>query len=248
MRRFFLPGIASSAETATISGPDAHHLRNVLRLKCGDKIMVFDGTGCEYMATISAMTSKAVTLRIEKQMAMAPEAEDLLRLSIGQAILKAQKMDFLVQKMTELGVSALYPFTCERSIPTVKTEKLSQKKNRWEKIAVEASKQCQRGTLLLIHDPQPLTSLLVNCQKHNLKIILWEKSSDTNLRKVLTRLPVPETVCALIGPEGGFSAREADKAIQAGFIPVGLGPRILRAETAALAITSIIQYELGSIP
>ncbi|HED01211.1 MAG TPA: RsmE family RNA methyltransferase [Proteobacteria bacterium] len=124
---------------------------------------------------------------------------------------------------------------------------VSQKKNRWEKIAIEAAKQCNRHILPIIHDVQHLTSTLADCQKNDLKIILWEKVSDNNLKGVLTQAPAPEKVCVLIGPEGGFTSREVEEAARAGFIPVGLGRRVLRAETATLAIISIIQYELGHI-
>lgn len=245
MRRFFVSRDAFSEETAVITGSDAHHIRNVLRLKCGDRIRVFDGSGLEYVATISSMTDTCVELRLGEKINSAEESP--FRLSIGQALLKAQKMDFIVQKMTELGVFALYPFTCERSIPTGDIKKLSHKKNRWEKIAIEAAKQCNRHILPVIHDVQHLTSILADCQKNDLKIMLWEKVSDNNLKGVLTQAPAPEKVCVLIGPEGGFSSREAEEAVRAGFIPVGLGRRVLRAETATLAIISIIQYELGCI-
>ncbi len=245
MRRFFLPGEAFSKESATIRGPDAHHIINVLRLKCGDRIRVFDASGLEYIATITSIANKTLTLKLEER--LAPEEETLLRISIGQALLKAQKMDLVVQKLTELGVFALYPFTCERSVPMVTAEKMSYKKERWQKIAVEASKQCNRRTVPVIHNIQPLTSVLANCRENDLKIILWEKVSDTNLRRVLTQAPAPKKVCALVGPEGGFSVHEVDKAADVGFVPVGLGRLILRAETATLAIASIIQYELGHI-
>lgn len=245
MRRFFIPPEAFSEEMATIKGSEAHHIRNVLRLKCGHQIRVFNGSGLEYVATISSITNKIINLRLEGQIASGEES--LPCISIGQAILKARKMDLIIQKMTELGVFAVYPFICERSVPTGSIEKMSQKKTRWAKIALGAAKQCDRWTLPVIHDIQPLTSFLADCQKNDLKIILWEKTPDNNLKRVLTQSPAPKTVCAIIGPEGGFSGPEVDKAIQAGFTPVGLGRHILRAETATLAIISIIRYELGSI-
>ncbi|MEW5949398.1 MAG: 16S rRNA (uracil(1498)-N(3))-methyltransferase [Thermodesulfobacteriota bacterium] len=245
MRRFFLPREAFSEETAIIAGSDAHHIRNVLRLRRGDRIRVFDGSGLEYIAAISSMTDTGVELRLGEKISSVKEGP--FRLSIGQALLKARKMDFIVQKMTELGVFALYPFICERTIPTADMEKMPHKKERWEKIAVEAAKQCNRHILPVIHDVQDMTSTLADCQKNDLKIMLWEKVSDNNLKRVLTQAQATERVCALIGPEGGFSAREAEEAVRAGFIPVGLGRRVLRAETATLAVISIIQYELGYI-
>lgn len=245
MRRFFVPREAFSEEHVVITDSDAHHIKNVLRLKCGDRIRVFDGSGLEYIATISAMTDASVELRLGEKISSVEESP--LRLSIGQALLKARKMDFIVQKMTELGVFALYPFMCERAIPTGDIKKTPHKKNRWEKIAIEAAKQCNRHILPVIHDIQDMTSTLADCQKNDLKIILWEKVSDNNLKGVLTQAPATERVCALIGPEGGFTSREAEEAVRAGFIPVGLGRRVLRAETATLAIISIIQYELGYI-
>jgi len=126
MRRFFVSRDAFAEETAVISGSDAHHIRNVLRLKCGDRIRVFDGSGLEYMATISSMTDTCVGLRLGEKIISAEESA--FRLSIGQALLKAPKMDFIVQKMTELGVFALYPLMCERSIPSGDIKKLSHKK------------------------------------------------------------------------------------------------------------------------
>ncbi len=243
MKRFFVSPEELPAETVTIRGPEAHHIKNVLRLKCAQTVTVFDGSGIEYLGTISSIGDGAVTIRLGQQQTV--ETTEL-HISIGQALLKAGKMDFVVQKTTELGASVVYPFTSERSVSTVSAKQMHPKKVRWEKIAVEAAKQCRRSLLPIIHEVQPLASLLTAVRDCDLKVILWEEVSDNNLRAVLSRVPRPKAICALIGPEGGFAGHEVQAALGAGFVPVGLGRRILRAETATIAILSIVQYELGS--
>ncbi|MFH1148534.1 MAG: 16S rRNA (uracil(1498)-N(3))-methyltransferase [Pseudomonadota bacterium] len=240
MRRFSLQSEIVQGR-AVITGSDAHHIRNVLRLRRGGRIDVFDRSGAEYPATILSMTGDRIDILLDEKTC---GEEIRLRISVGQSLLKGQKMDFLVQKLTELGVSAFRPFISERSISRGDMVKMHQKKARWEKISVEAAKQCGRNTLPAIHDVCDFSSLLTACGRHDLKIIFWEKASDNNLRSILSASD-PKEVCVLIGPEGGFPAGEVETAVGAGFLPARLGPCVLRAETAALAVVSIIQYELG---
>lgn len=241
MRRFFLQSEAIQGRTL-ITGSDAHHIRNVLRLKSGHRINVFDNSGAEYTATILSISSDGIEVVLDEKIR---KEGDHLRISVGQSLLKGQKMDFLVQKLTELGVSSFYPFISERSIAQGEMVKLQQKKTRWEKISIEAAKQCGRSSLITLHDVQSFSALLSECQEHELKIILWERVTDNNLRSILSRASGIQDVCVLIGPEGGFPEREVESAVEAGFLPARLGPYILRAETAALAVASIIQYEIG---
>lgn len=243
MRRFFVPPEEFSKDIILISGPDAHHLKNVLRLKAGDQVIVFDGCGSEYLAAILAVDRE--TVRISLQMPVPQSKTEQLRISIGQALLRSQKMDLVMQKITELGAHAVYPFTCRRSVPIVSSRHMEEKRARWERISIAASKQCGRNILPSVHPVQPFSSVLAALQGYDLKLILWEKTSDINLKSVLAESLNQKMVCALIGPEGGFSDSEFDESVKAGFVPVGLGKHILRAETATLAIMSIIRYELG---
>jgi 16S rRNA (uracil1498-N3)-methyltransferase len=234
MHRFFIEPQAIDGSRATLAGPEAHHLRNVLRLTAGDGIELFDGTGAVYQAKIEHI-GKAIELTIASRHTIAPREPALF---IAQGLLKGKKMDFLVQKATELGVTGFLPFhSAHCAVPALKDAKTS----RWEKITMEACKQCGRPIPLHLAAVSDFDSLLAAAEHYSGKLIFWEKETSTHLSGLAPLASYP-SVIALIGPEGGFAAEEIDKAGQAGFIPVSLGRQILRAETAALSVMAILQY------
>ncbi len=225
-----------------LTGPEAHHLRTVLRLNPGDPLIFFDGTGARYQARITQILKDRVTATISEH-TLDPQAK--IRLHLGQALLKGPRMDLVLQKATELGVEAIWLFCSEHVIH--KTPKAAQME-RWQRIIIEACKQCDRARPPEIHAPRELTDLLLNPPPCDLRLIFWEHETQQRLTDVLAD---QKNECLstffLLGPEGGFSESEVACAKQEGFAPISLGPRILRAETATLAATAILQFALGNL-
>lgn len=242
LRRFFINPTDITGETAQLTGPEAHHLRSVLRLTPGDPVTFFDGTGARYQARIEQILKNRVTATIIEHTQDLPPK---VRLHLGQALLKGQKMDLILQKATELGVDAIWPFYSEHGIH--KTPRDTQME-RWQRIVLEACKQCDRAKPLEIHDPREITDLMTQPPPCDTRLIFWEHETRQTLHEVLADQTTDcRSVLFLLGPEGGFSETEVACAQQEGFIPVSLGPRILRAETATLAATAILQYSLGNL-
>ena len=242
LRRFFINPTDITGKTAQLTGPEAHHLRSVLRLSPGDSITFFDGTGARYQARIEHILKDRVTATITGQ------GQDLppkVRLHLGQALLKGQKMDLILQKATELGVDTIWPFYSKHGIH--KQPKDSHME-RWQRIVLEACKQCDRARPPEIHDPREITELMAQPPPCDTRLIFWENETRQTLNEALAGQEKDcRSVLFLLGPEGGFNETEIACAQREGFAPVSLGPRILRAETATLAATAILQFTLGNL-
>ncbi len=242
LRRFFINPADITGETALLTGPEAHHLRTVLRLSPGDPIIFFDGTGARYQARIERILKDRVTATIIGQDRDLPAK---VRLHLGQALLKGQKMDLILQKATELGVEAIWPFYAEHGIH--KPPKETQLE-RWQRIVLEACKQCNRAKPPEIHAPREITDLMTTPPPCDARLIFWEHETRQTLHEVLAcQATGCHSLLFLLGPEGGFSEAEVACARQEGFTSVSLGSRILRAETATLAATAILQFTLGNL-
>lgn len=234
MHRFFIHPDDIQGGQATLAGTEAHHLRHVLRLGPGEEIELFDGSGAVYLARISRV-GKEIALAITARHTAPPETPALC---IAQGILKGKKMDFVVQKACELGVTTFIPFHSDHcAVPLPRDAKTF----RWEKIIMEACKQCGRPIPLAVGAVADFDALLAAAAPHAGKLIFWEKETRLHLSGLPPLAGLP-SIIALIGPEGGFSDAEIDKAEQAGFTSVSLGRRTLRAETAALSVMAILQY------
>ncbi len=238
MHRFFIETKNIKGSQATLSGPEAHHLRTI-RLSCGDTVELYDGQGGVYRAEVSEI-SRSVQLTIHDKETFLPSTPSLC---IGQGLLKGKKMDFLLQKSTELGVASFIPFYSSHcAAPPVK----SSKHDRWHKIMLEACKQSGRPIPLEIRSPVDLDDLMAEAGNYSIRIIFWEKEEETRLQD-LGSLASTASIIALVGPEGGFSDEEIDRAIAAGFTPVTLGSRTLRAETATLSAITLLQFLGGNL-
>ena len=234
MHRFFINHGDIQGNQATLAGTEAHHLRHVLRLGPGQEIELFDGSGAVYHARVSRV-GKEIELVITEQRTTAPETPTL---SIAQGILKGKKMDFVVQKACELGVATFIPFHSDHcAVPIPRDAKTF----RWEKIIMEACKQCGRPIPLEVDAVADFDTLLAAAAPYACKLIFWEKETRFHLAGLPPLTAIP-SIIALIGPEGGFSEAEIAKAVQAGFTAVSLGRRTLRAETATLSVMAILQY------
>ncbi len=247
MKRFFAEHIGDKEKNALITGGELHHLRDVLRLKRGDRVIVFDGKGLEFIGNIETISKNEAWIVIEKQLDVFKKSR--FEIILAQGIAKGEKMDIIVRKATELGVSRIIPFAALRVVPKLSGEQIAKKTKRWQRIALEAAKQCRRDVVPQIEEPITFAEVLKRyshgAEKY-IKIIPWEEEEKNKLKDILN-VEDSSGCVVLIGPEGGFSEDEVVEAKKTGFLPVMLGPRILRTETAAISIAAIIQYELGDM-
>ncbi len=244
MARFYVPQPRIENGMLKVEGDEVKHIRKVLRLRAGDDVSVFDGLGEEYQGPIVEEGPSSVVIRIKN--VYCSRGDSPLKVTLAQSLLKGEKMDYLIQKATELGVERIIPFLSSRSVPLLEKSKKPRRHQRWERIAIEASKQCGRGVVPEIESLRDYRQMLQKASPDNLRLILWEKEG-AKLKEVLKRQEEGKRIFFVVGPEGGFSEAEVDEAKGAGFTPVTLGERILRAETASLCLLSILQYERGDI-
>ncbi|MFA5789371.1 MAG: 16S rRNA (uracil(1498)-N(3))-methyltransferase [Candidatus Gracilibacteria bacterium] len=219
-----------------IIGSDVHYLRDVLRLKPNDELELLDGSGLVHAARIETLTPDRVSCQVFSS--RPSESEPRTKITLAQALPKSSKMDFIVEKCTELGVGRIIPMLTSRTIAQgVKLE-------RWRKLAKEAAEQSGRAIIPEISDSLKLAEVLKLKDQFDLALIPWESEKENSLKSVFT-VHRPSSIVFLIGPEGGFTKEEVEAARQAGFILVSLGKRIMRTETAGLATIANIIYELG---
>ncbi|RLC30394.1 MAG: 16S rRNA (uracil(1498)-N(3))-methyltransferase [Deltaproteobacteria bacterium] len=246
MRRFFIEKTDITGSRAIISGSDARHIKTVLRLKTGDAIEIIDGTGMEYTARITGFAAGTVALRIIGKHIC--ETESHVKITIAAGMLKDKKMDELVRRLTELGVSCWAPFFAARSVPRPDPRRLAVRTARWKKIAVEALKQSRRSRMPEIMGPASFEDRLSLAQGSDLKIIFWENQAPETVSSVPALADQScRKIFVLLGPEGGFTPGEIESARSSGFIAASLGPRILRAETAVLSAAVIMQFIFGDM-
>ena len=244
MSRFYVPQPRIVDEVLTIEGDEVKHIRKVLRLRPGDEIVIFDSSSREYEGVILEESPLSVLVRIQNVKLC--QKESPLEITLAQSLLKGEKMDYLVQKATELGIRNIVPFFSSRSVPVLGISKGLPRHRRWERIAVEASKQCGRGAVPGIFPVKAYSKMLQAATPDSVRLVLWEGGGE-RLKKVLESSRSKSKIFFIVGPEGGLSSDEVDQAKREGFIPVTLGKRILRSETAGVCLLSILQYELGDI-
>lgn len=242
MRYFYIEPAALKKPKIVIEGSEMRHIKNVLRLKSGDTIRLFDGQGFEYEAAIQRMLSNRVEIRITQQFPATREPP--VKIAVAQALLKEKKMDRLLRHLCELGMTHWVPFISERSVPRPGANRLPARLERWKKILKESCKQCRRARLPEIFKMMSFEEVLQYGQSFDLRIVFYENESAT-LDSLMP--PTPKKICLILGPEGGFSDQEIEKARVAGFGVASLGPRILRAETATIAACTLIQYLFGDM-
>jgi len=227
---------------ATISGPDYKHIVRVLRLKPGDDIILFDESGTEYKGSIIGIDTKEVTVEVEESRRV--ETESRLNTTLLQGIPKGEKMDFIVQKATELGVKYIVPVVSKRVVIDV-SEKEQKKLSRWQRIANEAQKQCLRPSTPIILKPISIDEIFSFQDQLDCLIVPYEKEELNLLSGINNRF---NRIGILIGPEGGFDVDEIEKIKCFKNIEfISLGKRILRAETASISAISIVMHLLGEM-
>jgi len=244
MPRLFVLPERLCDETVVLGGEDHRYLFRVLRLRAGDEVVLFDGAGHEARARIERVGPRAAELRVLERSARAAAAGPEITLLVG--IPKGDKMELVVQKATELGATRIVPMRTARSIGPAEVTRQAARRQRWIKIAREAARQCGRNDVPDVAAPVELAAALAAAPADALRLLFWEDARAVRLRD---RLPVerPARIVVAVGPEGGFEANEVEIARQAGFEVVGLGPRTLRAETAAMAALAVVGFAVGDL-
>ncbi len=214
----------------------AHYMARVLRLAVGDKVQLFDGSGVEFLGELVEVSKKTVFVALHEQ--IAGLAESPLHLHLGQGLSRGERMDWAIQKATELGVSAITPIVSERCEVRLKDERADKRLAHWRQIAISACEQCGRSVLPVIHPPLTLVEWLAQTDAA-LKLVLHPVAEP------LTSHEKPASLAFLIGPEGGLSDAEVQQAQKAGFLAARLGPRVLRTETAPVVALSVAQQLWG---
>ncbi|MBJ6802051.1 16S rRNA (uracil(1498)-N(3))-methyltransferase [Geomonas propionica] len=245
MRSFFLGDNAVGDGEATVTGELYRHMARVLRLKEGVEVELVDGDGRRHSGVIAEVGAKSLTVRIDATTA-APEPEPGLRITLYQGLPKGDKLDLILQKCTELGIAEVVTFDAARSVVKLRGEKTAGKQARFEKIVQEAARQCGRSSAPRVAIGGSLKEVLRDAPQ-TVKLLLWEGEEKTTLRECLERYQAPESVAVVVGPEGGLTTEEVATALACGFTPVTLGKRILRTETAGLALVSILQFHWGDL-
>lgn len=240
MRSFFTEPENVKGETIVLT-EDAMHIKKVLRMNPGDEVLVFDGTGKEYVAVLEEIETSGVNCRILSE--SFSDSEPKIKVTVFQGIPKSDKMEQIIQKCVELGVHKIVPVKTSRCVAKVKD---SEKIKRWNKISREAVKQCGRGLIPEVTEPVDFKTAVECLKKTDIPVMPYEvmgHEGKRGLKELLSEKSGAESIGIIIGPEGGFSDEEASYAISEGVCAVGLGKRILRTETVSSAMLAVIMYE-----
>ena len=242
MHRFFVPRDALSENAVRLPEDVSRQIARVLRLRPRDTIALFDGSGYEWLARIDKVTHRKVVATVTQR--RSPATEPTVRVTLTQALLKSDRFELVLQKAVELGVHAVQPLVCNRTVPAQPSQSRTA---RWERIVREAAEQSGRVRVPAILGPTPLQS----AADPNLgaAIVLWEGERSRSLRSVLRSLCGDEAcrINLIVGPEGGFEAWEVEALAAKSVAAAGMGPRTLRAETASIAALAAVMYELGEL-
>lgn len=247
MHRFFVSAQNIQGSYAYLDKEEAHHIKKVLRLKEGDKVVLFDGHGKEYQAVLEQNDIKELIAKIQGIQIQPPP---LFELCLVQGIAKGDKMEIIIQKATEIGVSCVYPLLSEHTVVRIKDDNVTKKINRWQHIAREACKQCRSNFIPEIKTIINFQDLLQEAAGYP-AVLLYENEQHNSMRQVLKMIKgqvfQSKKLFLIVGPEGGFSKTEISEAKEQGFFTTSLGSRILRTETAGIVASSIIMYEYGCL-
>ena len=236
MPRFFVAKETIRDGIVVISGEDAHHISRSLRMAVGERVVVCDAEGTDYDCVLTDFSPDCVRARVADS--RPSETEPPYFAALYQGLPKADKLDHIIQKAVECGISRIIPFESERCVVRIKSGEDDRKSSRRNRIAAEAAKQCGRGRLPAVESERPFKAILGDAAKFDLALFCYEGEGTRPLPAVLAeakpKMPAYPSIALLIGSEGGFSKGEAEAAKAAGWIPVGLGKRILRTETAPI--------------
>lgn len=257
MQRYFVPPEQFRESTVLVAGDDAHHIQRVMRLGVGDTFICSNGVDREALVAIERIDKTEITARVVNELAM--DREPAVSVWIAQSLPKGDKLETVIQKGTELGATRFLPFESERTVVQYDAKKESKRLDRWRKIAKEAAEQAHRNRVPAVDAPCDWRQLLSQAGAADLALLCYEKQEALTFRELLRERIAARTdagaggsaasmtIAVIVGPEGGFTEREAEEAIAAGCRAISLGKRILRTETAALVALSCIMYETGEM-
>lgn len=243
--RFYISASDWNLENLELSAEEAHHCVDVMRCREGDRVIVFNGEGTEAEAEILSASKKRVEL---KSLLVSKTDRPPAALTLGQAIPKGKNMDLIIQKATELGASTIVPLLSERTVVQIDRDDLEKKRQKWQRVAIEACKQCGQNWLPEVETPVPVETF-VKRSSDALRIVAAISPEARSLKSILAEWDAgnearPGAATLMIGPEGDFTPAEIATALSGGFAPLSLGPIILRSETAAIYALSVVGYEL----
>ncbi|MDQ0213930.1 16S rRNA (uracil1498-N3)-methyltransferase [Oikeobacillus pervagus] len=246
MQRYFLNQPPTDGDLYKIEGEDFHHLTRVMRMKKGDSVYIVFSDGQVGIAEIQDISNEQATVTIVQWINESSELP--IHVTIASGLPKGDKLELVIQKGTELGASRFIPFIADRSVVKWDKKKEKKKVERWGKIAKEAAEQCHRSQIPIIEPPMDLQRFIQISEHYQYKLFAYEEEAkqgeSEQFYTTLSKIKKKESLLIVFGPEGGFSDREAEILKDCGFLPVGLGPRILRTETAPLYALSAISYHL----
>ena len=236
---FDIDSSSGSTNAIELHGSAAHHIANVLRMKAGDTLRLFNGKGFFYLASVLSSTKKQVTICVnETEQA---RSESPLHTHLGQVMSRGDRMDYAIQKSTEMGVNEITPLMSERCELKLKSDRENKRLEHWQQVAISAAEQCGRATIPVIHPVSSLDDWLSKQGSQGLSLVFHHRDTQ-NLTQIQTP---PRHVNLLIGPEGGLSEDEIARARQANFLACTFGPRVMRTETAPVACLSVLQWLWG---
>lgn len=244
MYRFYVSADQLAEKEVFISGGDVNHIKNVLRLEVGDWIVACDGNGTDYVSRIQSICSDEVVAPIEK---VQPTGTELpVRITLFQGMPKKDKLELIIQKAVELGACEIVPVMTKRTVVKLSEEKkINKRLERWQSIAYAAAKQCDRGIIPTVHKPVSYEEALAMADQLDYNVIPYElQTGMEEARKIVDQACKQRSLGIFIGPEGGFEPEEVERAMTRNIHPMTLGKRILRTETAGMALLSILMFQM----
>ena len=245
MQKFLISAQEKQTGTISLTGRDAKHISKVLRMKPGEMLDLTDGQGTDFKGEILEISKESVRIQIRDVMDSSTESS--VQITVFQGMLKDGKMDTLVRHLTELGITEWVPLRCERAVAVPDDKRSAKRIQRWETISREALKQCGRSATPRIGFPVPMDEVMERAPDFDLKIAFWENAALPSRELNRHKNRQFQRIAVMVGPEGGFSKNEIERMQKAGFTPYLMGPRILRAETAAIAACTLLQHICGDL-
>ncbi len=243
MHRFFVEPSQIGEKEIVITGPDVNHIRNVLRMRAGEELLAADGQGSEYRCILRELQDSEIRAEICRKLSGSAELPS--RITLFQGLPKSDKMDFIIQKCVELGVFRIVPVTTKRTVVKLDAKKEESRRKRWTAVSESAAKQSGRGIIPEISGVQSFREAVEEAGELDVCLIPYEKAEDmARTREILSGIPAGASIGVFIGPEGGFEEEEVREAMEAGARPITLGRRILRTETAGMAVLAMLGYLL----
>ena len=243
MHRFFVEPSQIGEKEIVITGPDVNHIRNVLRMRAGEELLAADGQGSEYRCILRELQDSAIRAEICRKLSGSAELPS--RITLFQVLPKSDKMDLIIQKCVELGVFRIVPVTTKRTVVKLDAKKEESRRKRWTAVSESAAKQSGRGIIPEISGVQSFREAVEEAGELDVCLIPYEKAENmARTREILSGIPAGASIGVFIGPEGGFEEEEVKEAMEAGARPITLGRRILRTETAGMAVLAMLGYLL----